>query len=500
MSDLFSQPTKQSPVAIILLIYKYFINIIRQFWPAIIAIFIGQRSSNISNILLISAIAVAIFAFLFAIASYLRFSFRVQGDELLIVKGVFKRSNLNIPFERIQTLNFEQGIIHQVFNVVKLEVDTAGSSKNEFSFNALDKGLAESLRALILERKSEILPPRFEAFESEEGLAINEEPSSIFSLDLKDLFVIGLTQNHLRTLVLLFFFALWGMGELADAGLDIDWINKESASAFFKSGALMLSSFVFTLLVIIVLGTAVRTILKYYDFKMFRSLEGFKIQSGLLNRKQNAALDHKVQQIKWSNNPLKRIFKIHHLQLRQASSIEVTSKKSIKIPGIKIDKINKVIDYLLKDDNEYVNLDSKSISKLYLFRNIAYRGILPWILIFGSVYYFYDHVETFLILLAIPYFIASTFVQYRKWKFRINDNIVYTHSGVFENRNNIVQLYKIQNIEIKQSPFQWRRNLANIKMHTAAGSILIPYIPYEDALKLKDFILFQVESSEIKWY
>ncbi|WP_235297449.1 PH domain-containing protein [Portibacter marinus] len=500
MSNTFADPMRQSPIAILLLIYKYFFNIIRQFWPAIIAVFIGQRAGNVSNILLISTILVAILALFFAIASYLRFSFRVQGNELFIEKGVFKKSKLNIPFERIQTLNFEQGIIHQIFNVVKIEVDTAGSSKNEFSFNAIDKDLAIELRKLILERKSEIEIKEEPIEQTAIDTISQKEDDVIFSLSLKDLFIVGLTQNHLRTLVLLFFFTLWGAGELSDAGLDMDWLNEESLQSFLKSGILIISSLAFILLVIIVIGTGIRTILKYYDFKMFRSEKGFKIQAGLFNRKENAALDHKIQQIRWSNNPLKRIFGIHRLQLRQASSVEISNKKSIKIPGIKLEGIQNILNYLLSNGNEYLALDDRNISHWYLVRNMIYVGILPWLLIAGIGYYIFLDTRYLLVLLAIPYFCITTYVQYRKWRYRVNEYLIYAHHGVYENKNNILQLYKVQNVQIHQSPFQWRRGLATIRMFTAAGSIHIPYLQLEEAKKLKDLILYEVESSQIKWY
>jgi len=491
---------RQSPIAIVLLINKYFFNIIRQFWPALIAAFIGQRSGNISNILLITGIVVVLSAFFFAIASYLRFSFRVKGNELFIEKGVFKKSKLNIPFERIQTLNFEQGIIHQVFDVVKIEVDTAGSSKNEFSFNALKKGLAEELRNLILEKKSEI-----EVSDFSNGLEIDlpstkKKGIQIYNLSLKELFIVGLTKNHLRTLVLLFFFALWGTGELSDAGLDMDWINRESLTSFVKSGFLVLSSLALILLIIIVLGTGIRTVIKFYDFRILRGEKGFNIQAGLFNRKENAALDHKVQQIKWINNPLKRAFGIHQLQLKQASSIEVSSKKSIKVPGITLEEIHTVLDYLLRKENEYLQLDELGVSHLYLMRNLIYVGILPWIILAGIIYTSTMNPWYLMILLAIPYFCITTYVQYKKWRYRVNDNLIYTHHGIFENKNNILQLYKVQNIQIHQSPFQWRRGLATIRLFTAAGSIHIPYLKLEHAQQLKDIVLYKIETSEIKWY
>lgn len=500
-SNPFLVFTKQSPVAIIILIWKYFINIIRQFWPAIIAIFIGRNSGNVSTIVLISVIVIAVSSLVFAILYYFRFSFRIRGDELFIEKGVFKKSKLNIPFERIQTLNFEQGIIHQMFNVVKVEVDTAGSSKNEFTFNALDKGKAETLRKLILEKKSILVQANADTSADHlESVLEEQDHEKIFSLKIKDLFLIGLTQNHLRTLVLLFFFSLWGFNELEDAGLNLDWLSMENAEVLVNSGIAIVLGLGLLFLLVTIIGTSVRTILKYYDFKMFRAENGFKIQSGLFNRKEHAALDHKIQQIKWVNNPLKRIIGMNQLQLKQASSIEVSAKKSIRVPGIQIEKITRVLQYILGPKFDHNSIHVKGIDKRYFGRILMYFAIIPWIILCSSVLYFTESSLSFLILLPIPYLSITYYVAYKKWKYGLNKEVLYTHSGIFENRSNIVQLHKIQNIKISQSPFQWRRDLASLRIHTAAGSVYIPYISIAEASNLKDYLLYRVESSQEKWY
>jgi putative membrane protein len=233
---------------------------------------------------------------------------------------------------------------------------------------------------------------------------------------------------------------------------------------------------------------------------MFRVSEGFKIQSGLINRKEYAALDHKIQQIKWINNPLKRIFKIHQLQLKQASSIEVTSKKSIRVPGIKLEKIKDVISYLLGDGVDYQKLKIYHIERDYLMRNVLYFGITPWLIIGGLGWYLSNSTYFLLVFLMIPYMVTSIYVAFRKWKYGISDKILYTHNGIFENKNNILQLHKVQNVKILQSPYQWRRDLANLKIHTAAGSIDIPYIKLKTAIKIKDYLLYKVELNHEKWY
>ena len=152
----FSQDTRQSKVAIILLIWKYYKIVFRQLLFFIIPLVFAQSKKGYL-IFIIGTIVVSILVFAMAVLAYYRFYFRIENNELVITKGVFKKSKLNIPFERIQTINFEQNLILQALQRYKVEVDTAGSSKKEFSFDALDKDVAKQLRKKILDRKKLII-------------------------------------------------------------------------------------------------------------------------------------------------------------------------------------------------------------------------------------------------------------------------------------------------------------------------------------------------------
>ena len=82
-----------------------------------------------------------------------RYYFYIEEDKLIVEKGVFGRSKTIVPFERIQTINFEQNLAHQVFSVLRLKVDTAGSAQKEFEFDAIAIDQAQALRKIILEKK-----------------------------------------------------------------------------------------------------------------------------------------------------------------------------------------------------------------------------------------------------------------------------------------------------------------------------------------------------------
>ena len=100
-------------------------------------------------------IAVALIAGLFSIIAFFKYFFYIKDNKLIVEKGVFKKSILEIPFDRIQSINTEQNLIHRVFKVVKLNMDTAGSAGNELQLFALDMDLAKQLNAKILKEKKE---------------------------------------------------------------------------------------------------------------------------------------------------------------------------------------------------------------------------------------------------------------------------------------------------------------------------------------------------------
>ncbi|MCT4644225.1 MAG: PH domain-containing protein, partial [Carboxylicivirga sp.] len=63
----------------------------------------------------------------------------------------------------------------------------------------------------------------------------------------------------------------------------------------------------------------------------------------------------------------------------------------------------------------------------------------------------------------------------------------------------IIELYKVQTVRIKQTLFQRRKNTANLRLVIAGGSISFKYIPYSDAIRIKDYILYQVITTPKDW-
>ena len=71
--------------------------------------------------------------------------------------------------------------------------------------------------------------------------------------------------------------------------------------------------------------------------------------------------------------------------------------------------------------------------------------------------------------------------------------------GVFEAHLTYLEIFKVQNIKMKQTIFQERSNVTDLILQTASGKIKIPSIDIEDAIKIYNHTLYKVETSKTSW-
>ena len=490
----FSQPIRQSYVAILMIIYKYYSIIIRQLLPVVVIFFIGKnKSASWTDYLLYAVAVIAFFSMVIAIIAYFRFYFHLAEDEVVVQQGILNKKKTSIPFDRIQTVNIEQNLVHQLFKVVRVEIDTAGSNQSEFKFDALKIDMAEALRKIILTKKSKLKALQQNQEVSEE-ITNEDQPNVILKVEVPQLIKIGLTENHIKSGGIIFAFGYWIYESLSDVGVDVegytDQINMSPT----------LSIIVFLLMLFLVVSliiSLVRTILIYFELKFIRIGNGFRVTSGLFTKRNVAALDNKIQMVSFSDNLLMKLLGYKNLLLKQASSVELTNKKSIRIPGCQQDQIDQVTKTLYGRTNQ-AGIEFYEVDKRYFIRSALY------IILFGSLIIvpggFLD--QLWMILLGsilTPYLILLAYLNYRKTKFGFNEKMMVVKGGTFGDKTTLFPLYKLQSTALRQNLYQRRRNLATVVLYTASGGTSIPYIDKKLAEKIVNYTLYKVESDQRKW-
>ena len=111
--------------------------------------FVVASEGNIGTRVGLGLAAFAVIVIVASIVRYLFFRYRITNDSVLIREGVFKKTQLDIKFERIQAINTQQNVIYRYFDVVTVKFDTAGSAKQEGNLPAVKTELAQSLKERI---------------------------------------------------------------------------------------------------------------------------------------------------------------------------------------------------------------------------------------------------------------------------------------------------------------------------------------------------------------
>jgi putative membrane protein len=489
----FAEPTRQSPIAIVIILLKFFRRTVGQFWPIVLLLFVGSRDKSVIY-LAGFGIFITLTSLFRSLVDYYKFIFYIKDDELIIERGFFQKSKVSIPFDRIQSINFEQSVIHQFFKVIGLHIDTAGTAQKELDISALESDKAEALRRMILDYNAS----KIKAQENEIYSPLVEEKDLILQLNPEDLIKIGVSQNHLRTagIIMAFFFGFLEEVETIIQqnlyGLIADSIQNMVIGSVFLvlAGAV---AFIFVSFII----TLFRTVLNYYNFKLWKIKDGFTIVSGLFNRKESTARKKKVQLLTWSSTLIQRLFGLYKLGIYQASTIDLSLKNTIRIPGAYDYNIRQVVKFLFPKSHMEPRVKYE-VSNLLRWRYFVFAGILPAVAI--VVLRLNNWMPYSVAAVAWLVYIFWWSGRYIKtWEIFVNDEYIKLSYGVLTRRNKLVRTFKIQAVETTQSIYQRRHNLANLILYTASGDMRIPYISVEKAHELMNYVLYKIERDNRKW-
>jgi uncharacterized protein len=89
---------------------------------------------------------------LLAVKGYDYEGFAVREKDILYQSGIFFRSTLIIPFNRVQHCEIEHGPIDRIFGLAELSLFTAGGSSSDLSIPGLAQDKASALKYFITNR------------------------------------------------------------------------------------------------------------------------------------------------------------------------------------------------------------------------------------------------------------------------------------------------------------------------------------------------------------
>lgn len=500
-----------SPLSVVFFLFSFLRQVITQGLPALAVTFAGITQSERfgwgSVILLTLLILVLVVAG--AVLSWLRFRYRLSGQRVLVRKGVIKREELDIEFDRIQNINIREPFYMRPFGLAVLGIDTAGSSGKEVQLVGVERVIAQELRTTILK----------EVRDSSDSPETNTEPaapgSTLLELGRRDVLIYGLTAN----------FMLWvaiALGALFSVGGDsfdavFGWLNRtleldqmlELVRRWGGTLAVALAFLVAALVVLILLPiiSMIGALFRYDGYRLSVEDETYRKSSGLLTRYDESVKQHKIQAVVWKQNLMATLFGRVNLQLRQASAGEgiengelpTGARSQFLVPSLRPEQASELsLEFLpgaYLNRARFSNINRRSFIGLHMRIWLIPLTIQALILAF---------IFTGWWLLMVPVFAGAQFLvlqrRWSRWGYSVDGETAYVRSGFIGQVITLFPLFKVQRVDVSQTPLQKRKGLAHVTVHLASHSLEIPYVDEQQAFNLRNYALFLAESSLKPWY
>jgi len=437
-----------------------------------------------------------------SIVRYWYFRYQITDDSILIREGVIKKTQLDIKFERIQAINTKQNVLDRAFDLVTVKIDTAGSSKQEGHLPAIKSTQASALKERIRRAK-----PAAELSDESDDIAEGpEDDRPILSLSSRDMVKIGLSSNRA-----LFFLVFLGpvieqfdqeIEESIDEGTvdaAID-VAQQGVQNGIETGLLIVVGF----LSFLVAASVVGAFLRYHNFRLVVDRETFRSTGGLFTRHEHSVQFAKIQSVLATQNPVLRMFGRFKLSAKKASSGKRTAGKHFVVPLCEPRQLPAMTTEVF--GNEFGQLDLRPtsddfdlISRHYIRSRVILFGVLPALLataLMSLAIGFYAALFLIWIALIAP----GIWIKYKKYGYVVAKDGLVLRRGFTSFKVSAFLHRKVQRINVTQTLLQKRKGLATMRFYLASGSLRLPYIDYETANKLRDYVLYRVESSQLTWH
>ena len=205
-----------SPIAIIYFAFSSIKGLANNFIYILPGLAVSYNSLKDQGHLWMVLVGVLVLILLYAVLNFIFYRYRLSDNTVEIRSGVIAKKHINLPFDKIQNVQLEQPIFYRMTGYSCMQLDTAGSFKQEAKVVALPLDFAHQLKQTILHYKSEEVAE--DSLHQEDNCLTKEQ--LLNKRSVKDLVVHGVTNNQIWIL-------LGAMAPLYDnfAGVIADWLS-----------------------------------------------------------------------------------------------------------------------------------------------------------------------------------------------------------------------------------------------------------------------------------
>lgn len=471
-----------------------------------------------------------------ALLRYWFFRFRLEEDRLLIRQGLLKKTALDLPFDRVQGINVERSPVDRILGLVTIRLDTAGTMMAEGRLPSVSTELADWIRTRVDGRRrgkpvdeSDSVDRDRHRPERQPGIAEDRSLSPdrdrapahgrvLLNLTRGDMVRIGFADR--KALVLAGGIAF--LAQAADPVQDvIVGIVDSGRIALSDLGSLALALAVAALVLAIVaaflVAVVVGAFLRHHDFTLWRQGAVYRSRGGLLTQREVVVETVKIQQLTLSQNLVMRWFGRYRFGALPAGAGQVSGGEpppnlgfadTLSVPLLEGPLAEQLRSQVFGREASGLTLLPSSraftrVSPYYIPLTAIRIGLLPILAGLVLLLVAPGTAWTPIGIWCIAWTLLSGLIATQSWRRRgymHDEDGLAIRRGLIGNRVDAFLFRKAQGVTVRQSPLQRRKHLATLEVLLASGMVSVPFVDHRAACSLRDYILYKVESSRLRWH
>ena len=434
-----------------------------------------------------------------AVVKYFTQTYQITDDQIILYTGIFNHKEINIPYDRIQTIKKRQWFFFKPFGMIQLLIETAGGQdgKAEGNFPAVKEDVLQAIEAHrsktannlptadstvdpTIDLTAETAEPADQTLtgsisDSSDDTStakpevISQEINCSHTISDGQIVLFSLTDLGIIALLLAFF-------TFADDFIPESWISSltDYTNELLTHGIwIMLGLGIIALLLLSVISI-VRNFFRYYNFKSSRAGDYLVIEKGLFERSSQTIPISKIQGITVKQQLLRKLLGLASVELLIAGSqakenAEGDDASFYLLPIIPEKQLRNVLASLLPEWN-LLNSEITYTSRHHLWYFL--RWYLLTIPVLVVVAYYYKWIAA-IIAVVVLFLMLSRCLECRYQGYALNGHkVLCTQHFVFLTQiKTYITHNKIQSFTERTTPWLYRKGIGHFTLWLKVGNL-----------------------------
>lgn len=438
---------------------------------------------------------------LVSVLQYFTYRYRVGEDALSVREGWLHRSMREIPYSRIHNVVLHQTVLHRLFGVAEVRLESAGGQKPEAQMRVLRMEEALALESLVRHRGQRVET-------SVETPAADE----LLALPTAEIVRLGLVSNRGMIVMAAAFGAAWQVfPDRAVANffersgrelfgyashLQLGWVSTAAAAA-----ALIVLAMLLLRLLSVVLA-----LVQYHGFRLSEEQRRLTVERGLLSRLRTSVARRRIQAWTLHESLLHRLLKRRSLRIDTAVAEQQGQEggRALKelAPIATVEACDALVQRLLPQArwprSDWVALPMAAWWRLLLpSALLVCAATLALLFQLGSAW-------GLLPLLWLPWSAYGARQRARRAGYLVDEHLVAIRGGWWSRHWRFAEIDKLQALRLVRSPIDRRLGTATLWLDTAGASGMSPplqirFLPHEAARLLYAQLGHALAKRRLRW-